>query len=103
MAELRELFDELGHQDVRTHILSGNVIFASRRTGVQTLERGIEAGIRARFGFDIRVLIRTAGELAAIVTANPLPEATARGDRFFVIFLDGAPDPERVRAIDPTA
>ena len=33
MADLRELLGSLGHENVRTHILSGNAIFSSRTSG----------------------------------------------------------------------
>ena len=103
MAELRELLGSLGHEDVRTHILSGNAIFRSRRRSASRLESELEAAIRKRFGLDIRVLIRTADELGAIVRDNPLPEAAPHGSRLFVLFLDRNPDPERAKAIDPAA
>lgn len=103
MAELRELVEGLRHENVRTHILSGNVLFESRRRDVQKLERELEQAIRKRFGFDIAVVIRTAGELAAVVRDNPLPQATAEGARLFVLFLDRKPDRERLEAVDPAA
>ena len=103
MADLRELLVGLGHEAVRTHILSGNAIFTNRRRSIRPLEVEMERAIRERFGFDIRVQIRTAGDLAAIVAGNPLPEATAQGDRLFVLFLDRNADKERIDAIDPAA
>ena len=103
MADLRELIGSIGHGDVRSHILSGNVIFTSRRRGVAQLEKEIEGAIESRFGLAIRVLIRTADELAAIVKDNPLPEATSRGDRLFVLFLEREPDRDRIEAIDAAA
>ena len=103
MPELRELLAGLGHEAVRTHILSGNAIFTSRRRTVQPLEAEMERAIGERFGLDIRVQIRTAEELAAIVANNPLPAATAHGDRYFVVFLDRDPDAGTIAAIDATA
>ena len=103
MADLRELVEGLGHKNVRTHILSGNVIFESRRRGVAKLEKDLEKAIEKRFGFDVRVLIRTADELAGIVERNPLTHATGEGARLFVLFLDKNPRPERLEAIEPDA
>ena len=103
MAELREMLSSLGHGNVWTHILSGNAIFTSRRRGVSRLETDIEHAIQERFKLDVRVFIRTADELAAIVAANPLPEATPEGSRLFVLFLDRDPDHDRIAAIDPAA
>jgi len=101
MADLRDLLGSLGLENVRTHILSGNAIFTSRRRSASRLEGLIERGIRTRFGFDIRVLVRTVDEIAGVVNDNPLPEAVPQGSRLFVLFLDRQPDPDRIKAIDP--
>ena len=101
MADLRDLLGSLGLENVRTHILSGNAIFTTRRRSASRLEGLIEGGIRKRFGFDIRVLVRTVDEIAGVVNDNPLPEAVPQGSRLFVLFLDRKPDPDRIKAIDP--
>ena len=103
MADLRDLLASLGLENVRTHILSGNAIFTSRRRSASRLEGLIEGGIRKRFGFEIRVLVRTLDEIAGVVDENPLPEAVPQGSRLFVLFLDRKPDPDRIKAIDPAA
>ena len=102
MTDLRELLGSLGHDNVRTHILSGNAIFTSRRRSVPRLETELEAAIKTRFKLDVRVLIRTVEELAAIVDENPFPEAT-KAYGLFVLFLDRNPDPKLLEAIDPAA
>lgn len=103
MADLRELVEGLGHGNVRTHILSGNVLFESRRKDAQRLERDLATAIKKRFGFDVAVLVRTAAELQRIVKKNPLGGATAEGNRLFVLFLDRNPAKDRLDAIDPKA
>ena len=102
MGDLRELLRSLGHEHVQTLILSGNAIFTSRRRSAPALEGEIEAAIRERFGLGIRVLIRTADELAEVVAANPFAPALDGGG-LFALFLERDPDPERVAAIDPVA
>jgi uncharacterized protein (DUF1697 family) len=103
MADLRELVEGLGHQNVRTHILSGNVLFESRRRDARALERELEKAIEHRFGFDVAVLVRSAGELEKVVAKNPLKRATAEGARLFVLFVDKNPGRDRLEAIDPKA
>ena len=103
MADLRELVESLGHRNVRTHILSGNVLFESDKRDVATLEGELERAIEGRFGLDIRVLIRTRDELEAVVRDNPLAHATGDGSRLFVLFLDKHPARERLNPIDPKA
>jgi len=103
MADLRDLLGSLGLEDVRTHILSGNAVFTSRRRDAARLEGLIERGIRERFGLDIRVLVRSVDELARVVADNPQPEKAQDGSRLFALFLDRQPDRERIEAIDPAA
>jgi uncharacterized protein (DUF1697 family) len=103
MADLRELLQSLGHENVRTLILSGNAIFTSRRRSIPRLERQIERAIKQRFGHEIRVLIRSADEMAAVVDGNPLAGRATDGSRLFALFLERDPDRRRVDAIDADA
>jgi uncharacterized protein (DUF1697 family) len=103
MADLRVLLGSLGHEAVRTHILSGNAIFTSRRRSAVQLEAEIARAIHGRLKLDIPVLVRSSDELAAIVDGNPLPEATSDGSRFFAFFLDRNPDKARIDSVDATA
>lgn len=103
MADLRELVESLGHKNVRTHILSGNVLFESHRRDTRRLERELEKAINERFGFNIAVLVRTRDELEEIVRKNPLPHATQEGRRLFLLFLSKNPSRDRIREIDAEA
>jgi uncharacterized protein (DUF1697 family) len=100
MADLRKLLTELGHRDVRTHILSGNAIFSSRRSPARVATE-LERAIERRFGFDIAVLIRTRDELAAVVEGNPFPAARREPSHCFAIFVDENPAQARIDALDP--
>ena len=102
MADLRELMRSLGHPDAVTHLQSGNIVFASAGKGVAETRAEIESGIASRFGFDVRVLIRTHAELVGIVAANPLPAAAAEPSRFMVTFLDPSPTREQIARVDPS-
>jgi uncharacterized protein (DUF1697 family) len=77
MKELRELFESLGLEDVRTLIQSGNVIFrASSKPSASMLE----AAIAERFSVTSPVVLRTSSELAKIVRYDPF----AGADRAFL-------------------
>jgi uncharacterized protein (DUF1697 family) len=101
MADLRELVEGLGCERVATHLQSGNLLFDGAGTAPEEIADGIERGIEARLGLNIRVLVRTRDELAAIVAANPLSELAEDPARHLVTFLSEAPDAQRVDAIDP--
>jgi uncharacterized protein (DUF1697 family) len=96
MADLRELFAALGCEDVSTHVQSGNVVVRSPVRSAAKLEGAVEERIRRDLGLEIRVLVRTSVELAAVAEGNPFDPATAH-----VTFLAEKPDRARVDALDP--
>jgi len=68
MAELRDLFSELGHSEVTTFIQSGNVIFAAE---APPEARQLEEAISARFSMAVPVVLRSLADLRRVVGANP--------------------------------
>lgn len=103
MAELRAVLAGLGWEDVRTYVNSGNAVFAAERRSPGELAGELEAAIAARFGFTVSCLVRSAGELRAAVDACPYPAADLDPAKLLVLFLDRAPDAERLAAVDAAA
>lgn len=102
MGDLREALGALGYEDVETYLQSGNAVFTTDTTDPDALAGGIEEELRSRLGMDVKVLARTAAELAQVVERNPFPEGTTEPKKLHVAFLSAAPDGERVAALDPT-
>jgi uncharacterized protein (DUF1697 family) len=88
MAELRAMAEAAGFGKVRTYIASGNLMFESE-LGEATVKATLEASLAAYAGKPVGVVVRTAGEMAAVLAANPFPGASA--NRTVAIFLDEAP------------
>jgi uncharacterized protein (DUF1697 family) len=99
MADLRDLFERLGHHDVRTLLNSGNVIFRAGPRSREKAVAAIEAAIPKRFGFRASVLVLTAEELAAIVADNPLARPGRDPSRLLVAFVDSAQTLKRVQPL----
>lgn len=99
MAALREFFDAIGADDVRTLLQSGNVVFDADG-GPAAWERTLEREAAARLGLDTQFFVRTAAEWRAVVAANPFPDA-ARTDpgHLLVLFLKDAPNRTQVQAL----
>lgn len=68
-ARLKELFEEVGAQDVTTFRTSGNVVFEASRD--MTLE--LEAHLERALGHETAIFLRTAKQLAAIAAHEPFP------------------------------
>lgn len=62
MKSLKVLFEELGYENVRTYIQTGNVIFDNASYDVLQLE----AALQEAYGFNIPVIVRSKEELEEI-------------------------------------
>jgi uncharacterized protein (DUF1697 family) len=100
MARLRDVIEALGFADVRTHLQSGNVVFASDRTAEEAAHE-IERQVAEHLGVAAPVLVRTRDELAKIVERNPLGDVASDPKRYLVTFLSAPPDRGRLRELDP--
>jgi uncharacterized protein (DUF1697 family) len=72
MADLREIVERLGYQDVTTLLNSGNVVFRTSRTSKTSPARAIEDAVKKRLGVSSAVMALRAAELDAILRDNPL-------------------------------
>jgi uncharacterized protein (DUF1697 family) len=100
MAELRALFEELGYEEPRTLLQSGNVVFRSRVSDAGKLARRLETETEKRLGVRTRYVLRSAAEWEAIVAANPFPEAARTlPARYLVMALTAAPEAAAVEAL----
>ena len=75
MADLRAFLEGLGLTDVKTLLASGNAVFDAGEKDAGKLEARLEKEARAELGLDTGWLLRSHAELAAIVKANPFPDA----------------------------
>jgi uncharacterized protein (DUF1697 family) len=100
MPRLQKVLTARGHEEVRTHLRSGNVLLASPLDATG-LAADVSAAIAEEFGLDVPVVIRTAEELADVVAADPLGEVSTDPSRYSVTFLPEEPDDAAVAALPP--
>lgn len=100
MTDLRNFLAQLGFDDVRSLLQSGNVVFGSRaRTGAE-LERFVEAESVKRFGIEIDFFVRAPEEWKTMIRQNPFrKEAELDPARLVVMLLKSPPRPEDVAAL----
>lgn len=80
MAVLKELFEELGCENVETFIASGNVLFDGQQT-----EKQIEAHLEKRLGYEVATFLRTPAEVERIAARR----SPGKGEMLYVGFLKG--------------
>lgn len=77
-ADLVAAFGGMGFPGARTLIASGNVLFDADDEA--ELAKRLEAGLAAKFGFEIGVVLRALDTLRAMVGANPFEAIPADAD-----------------------
>jgi uncharacterized protein (DUF1697 family) len=103
MADLRTMLESLGYDAVRTHLQSGNAIFSARSGKDAMLEQQISAAIKATFGMDVAVIVRTAAELASVVDSNPFIARSVDTSELHATFLASAPPAAKIASVDRDA
>jgi uncharacterized protein (DUF1697 family) len=92
MEALKGLHTSLGLDDVQTYIQSGNVVFTSDDADVAQIQKNIEDGFAQTFEFSVKVMVRTANQLNAIIGNNPFQEQAMReSNRIIALFLESYP------------
>ncbi|MBB2922836.1 DUF1697 domain-containing protein [Cellulomonas cellasea] len=96
MARLRAVAEGLGHEQVATHLNSGNVVLvAPDDAPPERLAADLAGALRDDVGFDVDVVVRTRAAFDEVVAANPFPEAAAEDPaRVLVTFFAADLDPD---------
>jgi uncharacterized protein (DUF1697 family) len=92
MADLKAAMEAAGFADIKTVLASGNVRFTADGEEAEVKAR-LEAVIKARFGFPVRVVLRTAKELAAMREAHPFDALDPAADLTRHVILYDEPLP----------
>lgn len=107
MPELKAFLEGLGGTEVRTLLASGNAVATFDDTDAAALEARLEAAAAERLSLGTDWLVRSHADLAAVIAANPFPDAAAAHPSWLLVHFhrDLAPappthdGPERMAAI----
>jgi uncharacterized protein (DUF1697 family) len=86
MAELRRLLAGLGYTDVATLLNSGNAVFRAAKGTPAKHSADIAAAISTQLKVEVPVIVKSAGELATIISGNPIKAGAEQHPRFLVAF-----------------
>ncbi len=87
MSKLREAFEELGYENVKTYINSGNVIFESKEKDAQRMNGKIEKYLEKTFGLAIKIVVRDADNILMLAQKVPTEWENAGDQKTDVLFL----------------
>lgn len=94
MADLRQLLNNLGFQNVQTYIQSGNIILTSDESKSLICKK-IKEAIDSQFGFDVPVIARTIKEWKTVINNYPF---SFENDKIVAFaFLDKASEEKKLK------
>jgi uncharacterized protein (DUF1697 family) len=100
MAELRALLSGLGYTGVATLLNSGNAVFHAPRGTPAKHSADIAAAIATQLKVEVPVIVKSASELAAIISENPIKTGAKEHPRFLVAFVQDAKALSSLAAIE---
>ncbi|GAA4366594.1 DUF1697 domain-containing protein [Agromyces bauzanensis] len=89
-ADLRELFEGLGFDGVRTVLASGNVAFTAEGADAAALKSRIERALSDRFGYDAWIVLITHDDLRAAIDGFPFDAEDAHRQPYVVFTSEPA-------------
>jgi uncharacterized protein (DUF1697 family) len=95
MADLRRILTDLGHEDVKTVLNSGNARFVSGKRSAKALADEIEAALDRELGLKLRACVRSNDAMAAALDGVP---ADLKG-YLVITFLFDKPKPAALREV----
>jgi uncharacterized protein (DUF1697 family) len=97
MADLKQICEACGFENVQTYIQSGNVIFESDEDDTAVLENKIASQVEKVTGFKTQLFVRTIREVQSIAKKSPF---TAKANEtVHVAFLKEKPDKKQQEAL----
>jgi uncharacterized protein (DUF1697 family) len=91
MKDLVTLLENIGSQNVKTYIQSGNAVFQNREENAPLLSNKIRAAIKKSHGFEPQVLLLEPEDIERAIESNPFPEAESEPKTLHVHFLASMP------------
>jgi len=93
MDALKELYESLHFECVRTYIQSGNIVFQFKKSKNKYLVEKISSRMRIHFGFEVPVIVLEADELKDIIERNPFKADKIKDISYLhVTFLASEPE-----------
>lgn len=92
MAQLKKAFESIGYENVKTVLASGNVLFDTEEIRRAVLGKQIEEKLKAVFGHEIYVILRTIDEIQRLSDTDPFKKIEINPQtRLYISFLSEKP------------
>lgn len=95
MADLKNLYEDLGFKNVQTYIQSGNVVFEYKEVTISELQQMIFDTIHKHYGFEVPNLILSPIAIETALKKNPFKDI----DKMYFTFLAETPTKENIEKL----
>lgn len=92
--DLLGLAKDLGFDDAKTLLASGNLVLWGKAEADAHLEKRLEDGLEKRMGLRTEFFVRTSAELKAIIDANPYPDEVRSHPNHLLVHFMKTPLPD---------
>ena len=103
MNDLKAVFSEIGFENVKSYINSGNLAFDTKKTSEKKLIDKIETAVEARFGRRVHIMIREQKDIERILKNNPFDGQFESHKHMHVLFLKESMPPEKEELLQSSA
>lgn len=98
MQDLQQLFQGIGLTNVMTYIQSGNVVCTSNESNREQLRMTLEAAILEKYGFEVKILLKTPAELNDLLDQCPYKNEAV--DKIYFTLLSLPPNEQQRRLLE---
>jgi uncharacterized protein (DUF1697 family) len=91
MKDLVALLENIGSQNVKTYIQSGNAVFQNQEENPSLLSNKIRVTLNESHGLEPQVLLLTPEEMERAIESNPFSEAESEPKTLHIHFLASMP------------
>jgi uncharacterized protein (DUF1697 family) len=98
MAELKACCEQMGLTNVKTIVASGNVRFETMNDS--KLEERLEAALEERFAYPVKVILRSAADIDAMIASEPFAGVDPKAEVALHVLLSDAPMKPRPKLDD---
>ena len=99
MADLRALLDKLGYADVATLLNSGNAVFTGNAEPAATHAARIREAVQKKLGVDALVIVKSAKDVAAIITGNAIGKHATDASKLLVAVTNAPSGLAKIRVL----
>jgi len=103
MDELKAVFAELGFENVKSYINSGNLAFDTKKTSESKLIKKIEDAVESRFGRRVHIMVRDQNDIERLLKNNPFDGQYESHKHMHVLFLKEPLPAEKEKLLQASA